>query len=109
MAGSFPPGGRRMAGSPPPGLGTLPVTSALNGLPSRPASSSLTDLAAPGAADAPPAAGGTGGNSMPASTLTADSSSGMGVVSFYSLAIGAVMAGAVALKLAGRRIRGHKA
>ena len=40
------PGGRRMAGSPPPGLGTLPVTSALNGLPSRSASSSLTDLAA---------------------------------------------------------------
>ena len=108
MAGSFPPGGH-MVGSAPPGLGTLPVTSALSGLPSRPTSSPLTDLAAPGAAGAPPAIGGTGGNSMPASTLTADSSSGMGGVSLYGLAIGALMAGAVALKLAGRRIRGHKA
>jgi hypothetical protein len=33
----------------------------------------------------------------------------MGSASFYCLAIGALMAGAVALKMAGRRIRGRKA
>jgi hypothetical protein len=46
---------------------------------------------------------------MPASTLAADSAPGMGSASFYCLAIGALMAGAVALKMAGRRIRGRKA
>jgi hypothetical protein len=33
----------------------------------------------------------------------------MGTASFYSLAIGILMAGGVALKMAGRRIRGLKA
>jgi hypothetical protein len=46
---------------------------------------------------------------MPASTLAADSAPGMGSASFYCLAIGALMAGAVALRMAGRRIRGRKA
>ena len=45
------------------------------------------------------------GKAMSASALTA----GMGATSFYSLAIGALMAGAVALKMAGRRIQGRKA
>jgi hypothetical protein len=100
------PGGS-IAGSLPPGLDTLPVTSALNGLPSQSAPSTVTDLAAPAADSAPATAGGPGGKPLPANTLAADSSSGMGSVSFYSLAIGALLAGAVALKLAGRRIRGH--
>lgn len=78
-----------------------------SGRPSRSARSSVTDLKAPGAGRALAASGGPGGNPLPATTLAADSSSGMGSVSFYSLAIGALLAGAVALKLAGRRIRGH--
>ena len=38
-------------------------------------------------------------------TFAADSAPGMADISFYSLAIGALMAGAVALKMAGRRSR----
>jgi hypothetical protein len=49
------------------------------------------------------------GKALPASTVTAGSVSGMGAASFYSLAIGALMAGAVALKMAGRRTQGRKA
>jgi hypothetical protein len=78
-----------------------------SGRPSRSARSSVTDLAAPGTESAPAASGGPGGNPLPATTLAADSPSGMGSVSFYSLAIGALLAGAVALRMAGRRIRGH--
>jgi ChpA-C len=99
-------GGAR-AGSLPSGLGGLPVASALSGLP-QPASSSLTDLAGPAAASAPVAGGTADGQPIPANALAADSPSGMGSVSFYFLAIGALLAGAVALKMAGRRIRGHR-
>ena len=95
------------AGSLPPGLDGLPVASALSGLP-QPASSSLTDLAGPAAASAPVAGGTADGQPIPANALAADSASGMGSVSFYFLAIGALLAGAVALKMAGRRIRGHR-
>ena len=95
------------AGSLPPGLGGLPVASALSGLP-QPASSSLADLAGPAAASAPVAGGTEDGQPIPANALAADSASGMGSVSFYFLAIGALLAGAVALKMAGRRIRGHR-
>ena len=95
-------------GSLPPGLDSLPVASALSGLPSQSAPSSLTDLAAPAAASAPAAGGIAGGQPIPANALAADSASGMGGVSFYFLAIGGLMAGAVALKMAGRRIRGHR-
>jgi hypothetical protein len=42
---------------------------------------------------------------VPATTLAADSASGLSNVSIYSLAIGALVAGAVALKVAGRRFR----
>lgn len=69
----------------------------------------LTDLAAPSAAGGVPAGSTAVRNAMPASSLAADTASGMGSASFYSLAIGALMAGAVALKMAGRRIRGRKA
>jgi ChpA-C len=69
----------------------------------------LTDLAAPSAAGGLPAGSTAVRNAMPASALAADTAPGMGSASFYSLAIGALMAGAVALKMAGRRIRGRKA
>ena len=76
-----------------------------SGRPTRSARSSVTDLAAPGAQKTPAASGGPGGNPLPATTLAADSSSGMGCVSFYSLAIGALLAGAVASMLTIRRRR----
>ena len=95
------------AGSLPPGLDGLPVASALSGLP-QPASSSLTDLGGPAAVSAPVAGGTADGQPIPANALAADSASGMGSVSFYFLASGALLAGAVALKMAGRRIRGHR-
>ena len=50
-------------------------------------------------------AGAGAGQAVPATTLAADSASGMSTISFYSLAIGALVAGAVALKMAGRRSR----
>jgi hypothetical protein len=52
--------------------------------------------------------GATRNPAVPATMLAADSPSGMSNVSFYSLAIGVLVAGAVALKLAGRRFRGHR-
>ena len=102
------PGGS-IAGSLPPGLGTLPVTSALDALPSPTAPSSVTDLAGPAADHASAAGGGPDGKPLPATTLAADASSGMGSLSFFSLAVGSLLAGAAALRLAGRRIpgRGH--
>jgi hypothetical protein len=77
----------------------------------------LTDLAAPSATGGLPAGGTAVRNAMPDSSLAAETApgggagtaSGMGSASFYSLAIGTLMAGAVALKMAGRRIRGRKA
>ena len=50
-------------------------------------------------------AGAGAGQAVPVTTLAADSASGMSTISFYSLAIGALVAGAVALKMAGRRSR----
>jgi hypothetical protein len=76
---------------------------------------SRRDAAAPALAGAG-AIGGNGSNeaneasgnrSLPATTLAADSATGLSNVSIYSLAIGALVAGAVALKMAGRRFRGH--
>ena len=81
----------------------------LGALPATPGTPDLTDLAAPPAASAKTADSTAVRNVMPASTLAAASAPGMGSASFYSLAIGALMAGAVALKMAGRRIRGRKA
>jgi hypothetical protein len=81
-------------------LGALPVAA---GTPD------LTDHAVPPAGSATAADSTAVRNVMPANTLAADSAPGMGSASFYCLAIGALMAGAVALKMAGRRIRGRKA
>jgi hypothetical protein len=77
-------------------LGALPVVTGTPGLASGPAPAALSALTTGSTAV---------GKAMPASTLTAGSGPGMGTASFYSLAIGALMAGAVALKMAGRRIR----
>ncbi len=91
---------------------------AVLGAPGVPAGTSdLTDLAAPSATGGLPAGGTAVRNAMPDSSLAAETApgggagtaSGMGSASFYSLAIGTLMAGAVALKMAGRRIRGRKA
>ena len=80
-----------------------------SGRPSRPARSSVTDLAAPGGQRTPAASGRPGGHPLPAATLAADSSSGMGSVSLSSLAIGALLAGAAASMLAIRRRAANRA
>jgi hypothetical protein len=96
--------------------GKTPVTQAaprgpsvLGALPAAAGTPDLTDHAVPPAGSATTADSTAVRNVMPASTLAADSAPGMGSASFYCLAIGALMAGAVALKMAGRRIRGRKA
>jgi hypothetical protein len=81
-------------------LGTLPAVTG---------TSSLINGAAPAALSALTTGSAAGGKTMPASVLTVGSAPGMSAASFYSLAIGTLMAGAVALKMAGRRIRGRKA
>jgi hypothetical protein len=83
--------------------------SVLGALPAMAGTPDLTDHAVPPADSATTADSTAVRNVMPASTLAADSAPGMGSASFYCLAIGALMAGAVALKMAGRRIRGRKA
>jgi hypothetical protein len=83
--------------------------SVLGALPAAAGTPDLTDHAVPPAGGATTADSTAVRNVMPASTLAADSAPGMGSASFYCLAIGALMAGAVALKMAGRRIRGRKA
>ena len=97
-------------------LGALPAVTGAPGLTNGAAPAALSTLTADRTAvgKAVPASmltvGRTAvGKAIPASTVTAGSVFGMGAASFYSLAIGALMAGAVALKMAGRRIRGHKA
>ena len=50
---------------------------------------------------------GAGSPAVPATTLAVDSPAGLSNISIYSLAIGALVAGVVALKMAGRRFRGH--
>jgi hypothetical protein len=78
------------------GLGTLPDLADL------PSLSGLTNLSAHGGAP---------GSStlMPASALSATDAPGMSSDSFAALAIGALLAGAAALKIASRRARDHKA
>jgi hypothetical protein len=97
-------------------LGALPVVTGTPGLTSGAAPAALSALTTGGTpvgipmpAPALTTGGTTAGKAMPAPALTADSAPGMGTASFYSLAIGALMAGAVALKMAGRRIQGRKA
>jgi hypothetical protein len=95
-------------------LGALPVVTGMPELTSRAAPAALSTLTTGSTAgNARPVStlttGSTAGNARPVSTPTADSAPGMGTASFYSLAIGILMAGGVALKMAGRRIRGLKA
>jgi hypothetical protein len=84
-----------------------------------PAATQLAGLGAlPGLADLPSSAGLAstparngamgGGNSMPGTALSA-ANSGMSSDSFAALAVGALLAGASALKIAGRRARDRKA
>jgi hypothetical protein len=83
------------AASQPSGLGTLP------GLADLPSLSGLTDLSARGT---------TGSSTLtPGSALSAADVSGMSSDSFAALAIGALLAGAAALKIASRRARDRKA
>jgi hypothetical protein len=90
------------------------------GNPDTPAASQLVGLGTlPGLADLPPLAGltnssarnGTTGSStlMPGSALSAADASGMSSDSFAALAIGALLAGAAALKIASRRARDRQA
>ena len=85
-----------------------------------PAASQLAGLGAlPGLADLPSLAGlanmpalngvSGGGMPMPGTALSAASTSGMSSDSFAALAVGALLAGASALKIAGRRARDRKA
>ena len=85
-----------------------------------PAASQLAGLGAlPGLADLPSLAGLTntpaqngvsgGGIPMPGTALSAANTSGMSSDSFAALAVGALLAGASALKIAGRRARDRKA
>jgi len=73
-----------------PGLADLP---SLAGLVSTPALNGLKGGAIP----------------MPGTTLSAANASGMSSNSFAALAVGALLAGASALKIAGRRSRDRKA
>lgn len=86
---------------------------------SGPAASQLAGIGAvPGLADLPSTAGDTttpapdgvtgGGVPLPATALTAVNAPGMSSNSFAALAVGALLAGASALKIAGRRARDRR-
>ena len=90
------------------------------GGPNVPAASQLAGLGAlPGLADLPSLAGlanmpaldglAGGGVPMPGTALSAAATSGMSSDSFAALAVGALLAGASALKIAGRRAHDRKA
>jgi len=96
--------------APGPGASTtaLPSASQLVGLGALPGLADLPSLA--GLGDLPVRSGVTGGSVlMPSSALSAADSSGMSSNSFAVLAIGALLAGAAALKIASRRARDRKA
>jgi len=97
----------------PPGAGgagdsNVPAASQLAGLGALPGLADLPSLA--GLATMPALNGVTGGGiPMPGTALSAASTSGMSSDSFAALAVGALLAGASALKIAGRRARDRKA
>jgi len=93
------------------------------GDPADPATSQLAGIGTlPGLADLPPSNGSTagvttmpaangntgGGVPMPATALSAANAPGMSSNSFAALAVGALLAGASALKIAGRRVRDRR-
>jgi len=86
----------------------VPAASQLAGLGALPGLADLPALA--GLATMPAQNGATGGGiPMPGTALSAASTPGMSSDSFAALAVGAVLAGASALKIAGRRARDRKA
>jgi hypothetical protein len=97
----------------PPGAGgagdtNVPAASQLAGLGALPGLADLPSLA--GLGNMPALNGVTGGGiPMPGTALSAANTSGMSSDSFAALAVGALLAGASALKIAGRRARDRKA
>ena len=86
----------------------VPAASQLAGLGALPGLADLPSLA--GLANMPALNGVSGGGiPMPGTALSAASTSGMSSDSFAALAAGALLAGASALKIAGRRARDRKA
>jgi hypothetical protein len=95
------------AGSGAGGAGD-PSASQLVGLGILPGLGDLPSLA--GLANMPALTGQSGGGiPLPGTALTAATTSGMGSDSFAALAVGSLLAGASALKIAGRRARDRKA
>jgi len=107
--GAAAPGTDRTPGNvpaAPAGDTNVPAANQLAGLGALPG---LADLPSAGPASTPARNGASGGgNPMPGTALSA-ASSGMSSDSFAALAIGALLAGASALKIAGRRVRDRKA
>jgi len=102
---------RRTFGNPPGASGAgdtnVPAASQLAGLGALPGLADLPSLA--GLASMPAPNGVTvGGVPIPGTALSAASTSGMSSDSFAALAVGALLAGASALKIAGRRARDRK-
>jgi hypothetical protein len=86
----------------------VPAAIQLAGLGALPGLADLPSLA--GLANTPALNGSTGGGiPMPGTALSAANTSGMSSDSFAALAVGALLAGASALKIAGRRARDRKA
>jgi hypothetical protein len=86
----------------------VPAASQLAGLGALPGLADLPSLA--GLANTPAPNGVSGGGiPMPGTALSAANTSGMSTDSFAALAVGALLAGASALKIAGRRARDRKA
>jgi hypothetical protein len=86
----------------------VPAASQLAGLGALPGLADLPSLA--GLANTPAPIGVSGGGiPMPGTALSAANTSGMSSDSFAALAVGALLAGASALKIAGRRVRDRKA
>ena len=103
---------RRTSGNPPGASGAgdtnVPAASQLAGLGALPGLADLPSLA--GLANMPARDGVTGGGiPMPGTAMSAANTSGMSSDSFAALAVGALLAGASALKIAGRRARDRKA
>jgi hypothetical protein len=97
-----------LPGASGPGDTNVPAASQLAGLGALPGLADLPSLA--GLANMPALNGVTGGGiPMPGTALSAANTSGMSSDSFAALAVGALLAGASALKIAGRRARDRKA
>jgi hypothetical protein len=107
-----PGSGRTFDSTPGAGAGAgdtnVPAASQLAGLGALPGLADLPSLA--GLANMPAPNGVTGGGiPMPGTALSAANFPGMSSDSFAALAVGALLAGASALKIAGRRARDRKA